>query len=66
MFLFENMRAAVEAREFDSLQERKRVTSSFGVVMGDEGESLDEMVKRADELLYEAKQSGRNKVTIAE
>ncbi len=64
--LFEDMREAIEKREFASLQERKYVTSSFGVVMSSGGESLDFLVKRADELLYDAKQTGRNKVTIEE
>ena len=62
--LFEQVRAVIEQREFASLQDRKNVTSSFGVVMSNENEDLDSLVKRADELLYEAKQSGRNKVTI--
>lgn len=62
--LFEDMREAIEKREFASLQERKYVTSSFGVVMDHGHEDLDSLVKRADELLYDAKQTGRNKVTI--
>jgi diguanylate cyclase (GGDEF)-like protein len=61
--LFEDMREAIERKEFASLQERKHVTSSFGVVLAG-NEDLDSLVKRADELLYDAKQTGRNKVTI--
>ncbi len=61
--LFEDMREAIERREFDSLQERRYVTSSFGVVLAG-NEDLDSLVKRADELLYDSKQTGRNKVTI--
>lgn len=61
--LFENMRAAIEAHHFESLQERKFVTSSFGVVIAN-SENLEELVAASDELLYEAKESGRNKVTF--
>lgn len=61
--LFERMRAAIEDRHFDSLEDRKFVTTSFGVVIA-EGEDLDSLVKAADELLYEAKQTGRNKVSF--
>ncbi|MBT7505937.1 MAG: diguanylate cyclase [Rhodospirillales bacterium] len=61
--LFENMRATIEAHHFESLQERKFVTASFGVVIAKD-ESLDQLVANADALLYEAKESGRNKVTF--
>lgn len=64
--LFEDMREAIERREFASLGDRKYVTSSFGVVLGQPTDTLEGMVKRADELLYDAKQTGRNKVTLEE
>lgn len=64
--LFEKIRSAIEGHTFESLKERRYVTSSFGVIMAREDELLDEMVKRSDELLYLSKQSGRNKVTFEE
>ncbi|WP_162176332.1 GGDEF domain-containing protein [Candidatus Magnetobacterium casense] len=39
-----------------------RITSSFGVVAYIEGEMDNDLLNRADALLYEAKRSGRNKV----
>ena len=38
------------------------VTLSGGLVLLDAGEELDAAIKRADELLYEAKQNGRNHI----
>ncbi|WP_017445462.1 GGDEF domain-containing protein [Gayadomonas joobiniege] len=45
-----------------SQDEEKKVTASFGVVKWDGQESLHELNKRADELLYAAKAAGRNRV----
>lgn len=39
-----------------------KITSSFGVVEYIENEDLESMIKRADELLYYAKDNGRNMV----
>ncbi len=39
-----------------------RVTASFGVVQFIEGETADSLISRADSLLYEAKDQGRNLV----
>ncbi|MBN35306.1 MAG: hypothetical protein CMM46_11145 [Rhodospirillaceae bacterium] len=39
-----------------------RITTSAGLVMRRQGEGIDEMVKRADVLLYRAKENGRNRL----
>lgn len=62
--LFEVMRRTIEEKVYPCLQDRKNVTSSFGVVFAQPDEDLDDLVKRADELLYLSKQGGRNKVTV--
>lgn len=58
----ERLRAAVESFSFTGVP--RQVTSSFGLAIHATGESSEELVKRADEALYEAKESGRNKVIV--
>jgi len=57
--LAERMRAQVAAHEFRSVGSR---TSSFGVAAFRKGDKEADIVKRADDALYRAKQGGRNLV----
>ena len=43
-----------------SINEQK--TASFGISLYTKGESLKDMIKRADDCLYEAKKEGKNKI----
>jgi diguanylate cyclase (GGDEF)-like protein len=61
--VFERMRAALEARPVAFEDEQIPVTLSIGVAL-DRVSSLDTMINRADEFLYQAKESGRNRVVI--
>ncbi len=47
--------------EYDFI-EPPMVTGSFGVACFQEGDSVDSIIKRADEALYAAKRNGRNRV----
>ncbi|WP_019894897.1 GGDEF domain-containing protein [Hydrogenovibrio halophilus] len=52
----------------DSTKNLGEITASFGVAAfaGEEQESIEDWIHRADEALYQAKNSGRNKVVAAE
>ncbi len=54
-----NLRRYIEEYAF---KEVVNITCSFGITEFRNNDSLDSMIKRADEALYEAKESGRNKV----
>lgn len=58
----ERCRQAIERVPFD---QAGKVTCSFGVAQYALGESGDDLVARADEALYSAKESGRNQVKLA-
>jgi len=61
----ERLRAAVETLgvEAESARERIGFTVSIGVsTLPQDGYTLDELLRQADERLYRAKEAGRNKV----
>ncbi len=55
----ETLRAKIEENCFLTVQ---HITMSFGVTENIHSDTLDSFVKRADEALYTAKETGRNKV----
>ncbi|MDY0306312.1 MAG: diguanylate cyclase [Desulfovibrionaceae bacterium] len=61
----ERLRRAVEALEVRHGEHLLRLTVSLGVAQVREGENLDGLLKRADQALYEAKNSGRNRSGFA-
>ena len=63
--IFEKIRKTIENNEIelDEIDNPIRYTISIGVTM-DKRNSLEDMINYADELLYLAKNSGRNKVII--
>jgi len=57
----ENLRQIIEKYDFDI---NKQLTCSFGVSSIDEKDTRESLFKRVDKALYEAKNSGRNRVVI--
>jgi two-component system, cell cycle response regulator len=62
----ERLRTRVAALSFDTRLGRILITCSFGVAEWQPGESVDQLLKRADAALYQAKHSGRNRVETAQ
>ena len=63
--LAERLRTDVAGLHFDSDKENFTVTASFGVAERLAGkDSIDNLLKRSDQALYEAKRGGRNRVTM--
>ena len=59
--LAEKIREAVEAYEFKSVGKK---TVSSGVAQMQENTSVNDLIQRADEDLYEAKDGGRNRSVV--
>jgi diguanylate cyclase (GGDEF)-like protein len=59
----EKLRKAIESNCFVAVQ---HITMSFGVTSSKPADDSESFVKRADEALYEAKETGRNKVVTRE
>jgi diguanylate cyclase (GGDEF)-like protein len=63
----ERIRASIEALTLTTRTGAAlSVTASIGVALRARGESLTELVERADQAMYAAKRSGRNRVVAAE
>lgn len=56
-----NLKEYIQNHKFDAVE---TITCSFGITEFKKEDTLDIMIKRADIALYEAKNSGRNKVCI--
>ena len=59
----EKIRKAVESYIFETATHQ---TISVGVAQIKENETVDELLKRADNALYEAKEAGRNRVVVCD
>ena len=61
----EELRRQLADRSFEATGQTFSITASFGVAERALNESIDQLLKRADAALYQAKRSGRNRVIAA-
>lgn len=61
----EGARNAFSNLQIEGLPEDRRFTASFGVAQLAPGEGISELLRRADEALYEAKKGGRDCVRLS-
>ena len=61
----EKIRAAAESRVFGNGEKVFPLTLSVGIAILNDVESGNDMIARADEALYRAKENGRNRVEVA-
>lgn len=66
LLVTERIRAAIESADFSDVQPGLKVTTSIGVTAYASPETLEDVLGRSDAYLYQAKQSGRNKVVSGE
>ena len=65
MAIAERLRQKLSALRLEADGKPVRFTGSFGVAEWRSGESVDDLLKRADVALYEAKAKGRDRVVAA-
>ena len=62
--LLETLRTAIESCPFHFKGERVTITLSAGVSAFAAGERAEQVFERADQALYRAKRSGRNRIEV--
>src|SRR6202035_1501642 len=62
----ERLRNSVAGEPFliHTVGERRPITISAGVAVARMGDTVDSLLRRADDALYQAKNSGRNRVVV--
>ncbi|WPO99078.1 sensor domain-containing diguanylate cyclase [Pseudomonas sp. HR96] len=60
----EKVRQRTEAQSFEFDGQTLRATTSVGMTSAQDGDTLQQLIARADQALYRAKQSGRNRLCL--
>ena len=66
LFVAERLRKSIESERIHYLGKVIQITISIGIATldGNNFETIDDLIKRADEYLYEAKEMGRNRTVL--
>lgn len=60
----EKLRQNIESQTICCSEATMTFTASFGIAKWTDNDTLDELIKRADIALYQAKEAGRNKIVV--
>jgi diguanylate cyclase (GGDEF)-like protein len=60
--LADKLRKTIESEEFYFNSRKLKITMSFGITFCEENVTVYSYIKEADELMYQAKKSGRNRI----
>ena len=63
--LAERIRRAIQRLKIEEVR-YSEITASFGIALFDPANPEENLIARADQVLYEAKENGRNRVVVAE
>jgi diguanylate cyclase (GGDEF)-like protein len=66
MFVSEKFRKAIEGHVVKDEKNSYKVTASLGVSIFHNDDTVDSLIKRADDGLYKSKEGGRNLVSTVE
>ncbi|MES2534303.1 MAG: biofilm regulation diguanylate cyclase SiaD [Pseudomonadota bacterium] len=65
LLIIERVRLALDDLDVSIADQRIELSASFGIAQYNPGESMSDLINRADAALYAAKHAGRNQVKIA-
>lgn len=60
----EKLRKEIENMELETNGKKLNITASLGIITYTDEKSLEELIKKADKAMYEAKQQGKNRVVV--
>ena len=63
--IFNRLQDGLNSEPIEGIPEDYQITFSMGFTEAQPGDSFDDLYKRADDVLYEAKKSGRQRLVIA-
>ena len=63
--IFESIRSNIKKINFNFNNTPLTVTISIGIAFRDKEESFESLIKRADEMVYKAKENGRDRIEIS-